>query len=210
MRRKALAIFLFAILLSVPASANTPPYLLSPEEIARYRTLEGRSIYDAFRGFQGESPLGRAVRWIVGRRGGKYVRSKWSVHEAFWLLLRDQVSIVAIDQGRFLLGWGCLGDCSEKSAVLADLQTGQVALALLHFYNAAGNLIGAQTTIFMMACADAAFRAAAREQFRRWAPEGDNDRVQILTTRCDASPPPQPTERVRAVQKMIARQDGRR
>lgn len=188
--RHLFGVFLLVSFLSFPAAAATPDYLLAPEEIARYRALEGKPGNDALDGTPG-GPLDRVIRHVVDRRGGKYSGNNWSMIETFYEFVGGPPDPIVIDRDRYLLGSGCrLHSCPERAAFLIDLQTGEVAIAIVHYMNAAGNDIGANLTLFTKTCVSAEFRAFALARFRRWAPEGDNERNAILTTRCDSTPRP--------------------
>lgn len=188
-------------LLPVAASAQAPPYRLLPEEIARYRALDGEISAQAL-GARGE-PLMRAIRAVAGGRRGQFrgpSNVAWSVYQAFNEFMSGPNRRIVVEQG-LLLGSGCHGpECGQGSAFLIDLKTGDVAIALAHESNFGGTGNGGNVTVFVMACAGDAFRRAARERFRVWGgtvlwPNLEKERVHMATTPCAGSPPPTVVER---------------
>lgn len=166
-----LVLLLLSALPHPAPAASSPPYLLTPAEMAALRDYEGKYALEAVNYVPGR-PILRVVKHIAGKRGGKYSGNNWSVFEHFVKFVNGPPDYVAIEQNRYLIGSGCRQhSCSEKTAFVVDLQTGHLAFALLHYFTAENRYLdsGPALTQFMKTCANRELRTFAAVRFKSWA-----------------------------------------
>lgn len=169
------------------AAGKTEPYLLTEQERALIRSRDGRPSLNLYNDQPLWAALNRVIPHIVGKTRGRYLGRPTSYRDAFYKTLGIPDGEDEIAAGRYLLTSGCRQhSCDEKGAVFADLQSGHVATALLHYINEKGVYHPIGTLLIMhKACADRDFVKAAEQRFAQWMKDMKQlADVRVATTVC--------------------------
>lgn len=171
---RAVALVVLTLLAAMPAAAapeKIDAYLLTSDERAQMRGFGGKSTNALY--WEMRESLERVVADVAGAVRGYYQGRPAPLARVFFSVIGGSPDPVLIEDGRFLFAHACrFQSCTEKGALVVDLSTGQVVLAVLHYFDAKKAYFEhGFLTVARKACADAEFVRYADGRIDRWIKE---------------------------------------